>query len=547
MKTKFLTSVLVTAILLSLVTVSALNFAVSTPSTLSKSVSSTKITVTNSENTSLTFAVSVPASIVDGSENSVSLSASETSFTLDAGANKDVTITMGDVPEGFTIGKYSNTVKVSSGSDERSVNLVFDNTFCSKGQIDSSNLDLRVSVDNLGDGDETEWMPLDEITLEVTLKNNKNVDLSSVVFEVGLIDKGTGENVASDMLWISDDEEKTEVGDIDSDEEDSYTFDFRVDPAIAEGNYLLVVKAYPSGDEETTCVDSSKDFDDSFYQEIKATKEDSKGDKAVVVDLQNLNLPIMATCGDSVTFKARIYNIGDKDQKQVKVNLFNKELGLNIDKVVKSLDMGDKADVEFTFALPENAQNKQYNLELRTYYTYDKNDDEYSDSSETFLATIKVDGNCVSDKSALITASLQSEASEGKQLVIKGTVKNTGTGQTAYTLYVSGQDSWATLDKIDPSVVTLNAGESKDFLIYLNVKDDTAGEQLLNIKADYGTGVKQQDVTVSVQSSGANAGITGQTIADSLRTNWFIWVIVIINVILIIAIIVVARRIVTSK
>ncbi len=555
MKTKFLTGFLLTAILC-VMTVSALNFEVSTPSTFTKSVTSTTFTITNSELTSLDITVILPSSIVDGRANAISISTSDlTVFQLNAGESKQITLTRGDLPEEFDIGEFTKTITVtgknpSNVSEERTATLKFDNSFCEIGSINTANLDLSVDISNLGEGDENEWMPLDKIEVDVTFDNNKNEDLNNVILEFGLIDKNTGENVASDLIWTSTDEEKVEYGDVDSDESADNVFSFQVDPSLDEGDYLLVIKAYPDGEEDTTCIDFSSDLESKFFETIKLSKEDASGSRAVVVDTEELSTPLTAMCGEDVTITAPVYNIGDEDQKQVKVTLFNKELGINLENVIKGLDQGDKENVEFAFTIPDNAKEKQYILEFSTEYSYDKKNDRYKDSSDVFETTLKVEGGCsvISQKAASITAALDSDAIAGQQLAIKGEITNSGKDTTTYSLYATAYNSWATLERIEPSTVTLDAGESKEFFIYLNVNDDIVGEQSLTIKADYGTGVVDQDVSVAIEEdTGTNGGITGQAIIDHLRANWFIWVIVIINVVLILAIIVVARRIVTSK
>ena len=246
-----------------------------------------------------------------------------------------------------------------------------------------------------------------------------------------------------------------------------------------------------------------------------------------------------------------MYNIGDDDEEQTRVRLYNKELGLDLNQVIReNLDAGDKDNVEFTFDVPKDAAEKTYTLELRTFYSYDEDDDTYDDNSKPFFAYLKVSGNCVSSVQeqslASITAELGSDAVAGKQLVIEGTLKNIGTQTTIYTLAVSGITSWATLNEISPSTLTLEAGKSADFTIYLNVDDDVEGEQSLSIKATHDTKTTEQDVIVEIQ--GKTSGfLTGSAIGEHLRNNWFIWVIVLINVILIIAIIVVARRIVAAR
>ena len=113
--------------------------------------------------------------------------------------------------------------------------------------------------------------------------------------------------------------------------------------------------------------------------------------------------------------------------------------------------------------------------------------------------------------------------------------------------FVTGYSSWAELKRVEPKRVAVSEGDSKEFLIYLDVQAGTLGEQFLTIIAEDDSGeTTEQEVSVSIESA-RSAGITGAAITENLRDNWFIWVIVIINIILIIAIIAVARRIATAR
>jgi len=556
MKAKFLTLILLTAITLT-VLVSALNVDVSTPAKLTKSTDTTSFTVKNNDATGVNVAVTLPASITDGTDSVTITSPSTLSFTLASGASSTISVVRGDVPSGFDLGEFSSSIQVglvnasdATITDSKTVALSFVNSFCSDGPLNISDLDLNVDINNLGQGEDDNWLPLDEVKVEVELDNSKSLDLDTVYFELAFIEKDSGKNVADDLIWLSKDEEKVKIGDIDEDESETFTFQFKVGPelGIKDKDYLLMVKAYPKDSEDEICIDSSDDLSNKYFEDITVDRE-NEDDRLVVLD--NIVLPSEATCQQTVQLTADMYNIGDDDEEQTRVRLYNKELGLDLNQVIReNLDAGDKDNVEFTFDVPKDAAEKTYTLELRTFYSYDEDDDTYDDNSKPFFAYLKVSGNCVSSVQeqslASITAELGSDAVAGKQLVIEGTLKNIGTQTTIYTLAVSGITSWATLNEISPSTLTLEAGKSADFTIYLNVDDDVEGEQSLSIKATHDTKTTEQDVIVEIQ--GKTSGfLTGSAIGEHLRNNWFIWVIVLINVILIIAIIVVARRIVAAR
>jgi len=556
MKSKILSFFLLTVILLSVSSIIALNVDISTPSDLSKTIDSVDFTITNKETTSVTVTIPASISIIDDT-NSITISTSDQLFSLDAtgGANDSKTIilttTLAD-PFEFELGKYSSdlTININNGTidEDRTLTVSFINSFCELGAIDDSNLDLNVEINNLGQGaEDEEWLPLDRIKVEVQIENDKNdVDLNNVVLELALIDE-SGNNVADDLIWLSEDNEEIEIGDVDEDEKEEHTFEFKVpaDLGIDETDYLLMIKAYPEDDEEITCIDFSNDLSDDYYEDIKITREE-EDDRMVIIDLDEVDEFIEAPCGSTVVLEADVYNIGDQDQEQTQINLYNAELGLDLYEVIREdLDEGDSERIDFTFRIPDNAEEKQYDLELVTYYDYDEDDDEYDENSKSFYVYLRVKGNCeVELAEPKITAELDEETPEaiaGEQVIIKATVKNTGDEETEYTISITGNSDWSSLVDITPKTLTIAAGESADVDITLDLDETTDGDQEFTIKATYGEQTTAQKVALTVKG-GKAAGITGASIGTHIRENAFIYVIVIINIILIIAIISVVRR-----
>ena len=180
---------------------------------------------------------------------------------------------------------------------------------------------------------------------------------------------------------------------------------------------------------------------------------------------------------------------------------------------------------------------------------YDEDDDSYDEESEEeFSATLRVAGNCHSyDEDATITSEFDSEtpnAVAGKQVIIKSTVTNTGDVETMYTLSVNGINDWATLASIDDQVFTLAAGENKEVNIILNVDSNAEGDKGFTIKTTYGEN-KITEHKVSLSISASNTQLT--PFVDNVKSNWFIYVIILVNIILIIAIISVIRSMVSPR
>ncbi len=323
--------------------------------------------------------------------------------------------------------------------------------FCNSGDgaIGHEYLEIKkVKISNRGLSDDSEdnvWYPLDTIRVEVELENNDESDegeIEDMVFVLGLFEEGSTADIADEMFWISEDDEEIEIGDIEEQGEDdelTHTFEFRVNPEdLEEGKYVLKIKVYSDKeDEDNVCIDYAEDLADSdfgsseYYAEIKIEKERENDERPVVVDIDELPDQIPASCGTEVRLLVDVWNIGDEDQEQVKVTLFNEALGIDLDYEIRE-DMdeaGDKEEIDFAFTVPKDAEEKIYALEFQTYYDYDEDDDLYDERSKIFRAYLKVEGNCeVETEDPKITAELDPETPEaiaGKQVIIRATIKNT--------------------------------------------------------------------------------------------------------------------------
>ena len=399
--------------------------------------------------------------------------------------------------------------------------VVYEN-FCTAGSSDT-NLALAVDITNKGNGEDDEWLPLDTIEIEVEFDNNRVstnglYDINDLTFKLGIFDS-TGKNIAGDMIWISEDAEEFEFGDVDEGDDAKHTFIFRINPAefSADGNYDVKIKAFPSGKEATDCISQSSDltsFGTSKY-EADISINLPGDDEAVVVDKETLPLPATTQCEQKVTFSTDIWNIGDKDfEDQIMITLFNTELGVSENKtIVGDLDQGEMVQAEFTFNVPAGVEEKIHNLDIKTYYDWDADNSEYDEvSKETFNFPLTVSGNCV-PPALTISASLESGGQAGESLVVKSTITNTGNEETVYTFAVSGFSDWASNAKVN-NTLTLAAGQSGDIWVTLNVDKKTSGDQTFNIES-YSEGelLKTQPVQVGIEGKQGLLNISG---SDSL-------------------------------
>ncbi len=513
--------------------VKQLTFTLTPPDAIGHSYTATTPTITQEDGSQITFTLSDLSGITSA---------------------KLINVTANNVKYGSLIpGKnYLGTIVIKDSatlSDTVNVSVNFVGSFCKIGEKGKDLKITKVDIDN-ADGDEEEWTPLDEIKVEVEVSNEGNEKIKNVFVELGLLDS-QGNNVIDDMEDLDD--EEIDIGSIKDGKEDKAVFTFTVPADFEEDTYSLVVKAFSKDlNEENLCVSHSSDLDNTFFHKIDGEREEDE-DKHIILD-KMLVSPSPAQCGERVQVTGEVVNVGDNDyEDQIKVVLFNKELGINLEKVIKeNFDQGDSEVVDFEFDVKDRSEEKFYVLEFTTFYDYDDGNNGYDlNSEETFTTSLRVAGNCRSEatKNVEITAVLDEETPEavaGKQLIVKSSIKNTGGVETTYTIAVLGNSEWSTLASIEPQIFSLKPGDSKEVNIVLSVNNEAQGEREFTIKTSYDGQEKEQKVALTVSSAPTNNPQLIPLI-ENIKSNWFIYLIIIVNIILIIAIILVIRSMVSPR
>ena len=180
---------------------------------------------------------------------------------------------------------------------------------------------------------------------------------------------------------------------------------------------------------------------------------------------------------------------------------------------------------------------------MKTFYDYDEDDDIYDEiSDDTFFAYVKVSGNCVSvsEDSASVSATLESEAKAGESLVVSVTITNTDDTTLTYDLNAAGFGGWATSVQLSQTSFTLNAGDSRVITFTFDVKEEAVGEKTFDVEVlSGGEFIVAQPVSVLIEEApvGFLRGITGNVIGEG---RGYLWAIGAVNLILIFIIVVVA-------
>lgn len=407
----------------------------------------------------------------------------------------------------------------SNASDNATVTIeIDDNKYCSAGDA-GNDLDLKIDIQNTagyGEKDD-EWYPLDKIEFEVEVENDGNDDIDDIVIEWGLYNPSTGKFV------IDDEEDDFNLKD---GKKKTITIEFIVDPDDLEENeenYVFYVKAYSNDlDEENECI--------SISENIEVILEN---DFVVLEDIELTD----ASCGSETTITADVWNIGEDDQDDVTVGIFNSELGLNQIVEIGDIDALDNEKLELVINIPEDAESKAYTLNFEVYDEDNELFQNKEDVESTFNRVLSVSGSCSIEPTALVSAVLESGGKAGSQLVIKSTITNTGDKLVTYVLNAAGYAEWASTASLDQDTIALNAGDSKDVSFTFDVKKSAEGDKSFDIEILSGNElIVKQPVSVTIEKSGFSLGF----IDDA---NWYLWGIGALNIILVVIIILVAMRV----
>jgi len=475
-----------------------------------------------------------------------------------------LTVVVANPVDTAVLGSYIVTydVKDSSGNDAtqvtRTVNVVpislpLEITACSElgnpgelrvKDIDFNNLGILILKESSGDiylefGDDDEWFPLDEIEVEIEIENNGDFDIDDIEVIWGIYDTN------SNKLIIEFDDEK----------------DFN----LKDGKDEIITISFQLEDDLDIDLD---DLDDGkhyrFYVIATGTIDDSKagdldGDETcasgsdnaeIVIEndfvvLTDVQYPETVQCGENVQISAKVWNIGDDDQDEVKVEVHNNDLGLFHRTVeIGDIDAFDDDVYNFNFRVPNDAEEKTHSLSFQVLdEDFDVYENDFDDDDSEFTLPLRVSGGCNVEKSGVsISANIESGGKAGEQLVVKTTITNNGDELNTFTVNVAGFTQWASSYTADRTSLVLGAGDSVDVLLTFDVNKDASGSQSFTIElVSEDNQVTTQPVSVAIE--GKRSGLFGITGAVITSENAYLWGIAILNIILVLVIIIVAVRV----
>ena len=359
---------------------------------------------------------------------------------------------------------------------------------------------LRISIEDIstisgfGD-DENYWYPLDNVEVKVNIENRGNDGIRNIKLEWGLYSSSKGKFVMDGQ------ESKFNLNDGD---EKVVPIDFKLDnPRDFRdgGDYVLYVWA--TGED--------KEFDRNKTCEVTNQAIDVFVDDNLVLDSMKINdidledgiYQDKLSCGSTLTFTADLWNIGDSDQEDITIRVYNTKLGIDEEFNIGKIRSFDKEPISFEFTLPKELDEDGWNdlkFEILEDGDVFQNYIDGDDVDAVFDALLNLE-NCLLPE-ATISASLDTGGKAGKPMLIRTTITNTGKEATTYLVNAYGYSGWASTANVEPSTITLQPGQSSDVLITLEVNRQASGDKLFNIEVlSQGQLVMSQPLSVNIEKA----------------------------------------------
>jgi len=457
------------------------------------------IKVTNIGNTNLE---GINLEITEEADFSVQFN--ESDFNLSPGQSILVEVSSTDIGDLDFNDDCSMNIKATAGTinSNEVITLSTSSEFYSggnKGDLEISFDDIN-TLEGFGD-DEAYWYPLDEVELEIKVDNKGEWDVKDIEIGFCLLDESRNRCILDESdVEIDEDDFDLDFGD---DKTVKISFVVHPDDLREDSDYVLYVSAIGKIDDSDSPYDDEKTGDSSSKEiEIRTDEE-----FVVIEDIEFTSSDFSLVDGEfpkggKVEMTATIWNIGDKDIKddEIFVLVYNNELGIrDIIKFNKDLDSLDSKKITYSFEIPSDAESKTYAIELSAYDDEEIADNDIYENSEDdeaiFNGFLRVAEGIEVIPEPTISASLDSEAKVGEELVIIATVINNGE-EGDFDITVTGYESWAELVSISPQSLSLDEDEEGTVVITFLPNDE--GVQTFDVNAIYDGEAHNQAVSVSI-------------------------------------------------
>ncbi len=188
--------------------------------------------------------------------------------------------------------------------------------------------------------------------------------------------------------------------------------------------------------------------------------------------------------GDAMLVAARIENMGEKDERDVKVTVEVPELGLKQVDYVDLIEAGEVLSTDYLMLnIPECANVGEFTLKVTVSYNRDT-----KEAVKTEKFNVIESGACVqapsetTQKKTLITLGPKTAMiSKGEKATYVVTIRNAGSTDALYNLEAVVPGNWAEVSFAPAKTFVLKSGEEK--LVYVTVKPkaNVEGEQMFKL------------------------------------------------------------------
>jgi|GEM_PF-1503410 len=520
------------------------SLAISNPSSVSLSNSTNSGSVSISGDNLFNVTSSLPVSQTNGSvkftltNSTVLENLSSMTFSILAQEVADINFL-----ETYSTIFVLNAVNSTNSSDTTTFNITasYENTeYCSDKLTNNVDVEIKDIATKSGFGDDDNyWYPLDEVEIEV--KVSYDASDSKDEFQNGELNWAIYTSENKKILDGTED-----IADLEDGDDDTIYISFKVDvddfdPDVDD--YKLYISAT-----------GKEDYDDSSKTDVDVCSSSSPeninlrvNNDFVVLDSLELSSGLNTTaCGAEVQINGDVWNIGSDNQDEVSVWVYNSDLGLN-----KNLEVGDISSFDnevlplLSFKVPENVTAKTYAIRFEVL---DQDGDVYEntdDDKAIFFFPLSVEGTCGLPVVPLsISTPEPISGMAGKDLTVKTLITNLGTSMVSLTLSPKDYSSWTSSMNVEPQVLILSAGETKEVNITFKTKEDASGENSFNLEViSSGKVVSTKPFSVTLKESTNFFSGFIDKIKSGVGTSWYLWLIGVINLVLIVVIIIVAVKV----
>lgn len=319
------------------------------------------VTLTNNNETDSIDVTAVET--IEIGDHDVDISYGNTNvFTVPANDSMDVTFEF-DVPQDLG-GDHDGELEFTSAENNESVTV---DLYVS--QLAIKDLDVKIGGDtdkNIHEEEEVyeidvEAEPQDTIIFDLELENlysddddEGEVDIEDVEVTIIIKDLDDGDDL----------EEEADEFDIKADDSESITVEFIVPKEAVSDEYTVYIEIEAEDE-------NGNDFTISRKFVLVVDREKHK----VIVDNVYLTTNVL-DCYKQTDLVVDIYNMGEREEEDVKVTVINSELGIDLQRIGIELDEDpddDDCEMKLNFAISvgDDVAPGTYVLDVRTYYDED--------------------------------------------------------------------------------------------------------------------------------------------------------------------------------